>query len=79
MDFESFNSEIKDAVEYLRPYVCDTLPILHEAIEKNEKILFEGAQGIMLDIDFGTYPFVTSSNTGTSGVVLFRSPSPKNR
>ena len=68
LDFESFNSEIKDAVEYLRPYVCDTLPILHEAIEKNEKILFEGAQGIMLDIDFGTYPFVTSSNTGTSGV-----------
>ena len=34
LDFESFNSEIKDAVEYLRPYVCDTLPILHEAIEK---------------------------------------------
>ena len=61
-------SEIKEAVEYLRPFVCDTLVLLNKAIRNNDKILFEGAQGIMLDIDYGTYPFVTSSNTGTSGV-----------
>lgn len=44
-------------------YVTDTSPYLNEAIKKNKKIIMEGAQGAMLDVDFGTYPFVTSSNT----------------
>ena len=61
-------NEIKKAVEYLSPFVCDTLVLLNKAVKNNDKILFEGAQGIMLDIDYGTYPYVTSSNTGTSGV-----------
>ncbi len=61
-------NEIQIAADYLKPYICDTVPLLNKAMKKNEKILFEGAQGIMLDVDFGTYPYVTSSNTGAGGV-----------
>ncbi|AKJ65586.1 adenylosuccinate synthase [Kiritimatiella glycovorans] len=57
-----------EAAQYLRPYICDTIPLLNGARSKGDSILCEGAQGIMLDIDFGTYPYVTSSNTGASGV-----------
>jgi len=49
-------------------YVCDTSVLLNEMIDNNKKILFEGAQGVMLDIDHGTYPFVTSSNTAAGGI-----------
>ncbi len=52
----------------LRPYVCDTVLYLNEAIDQNKSVLFEGAQGTFLDIDFGTYPFVTSSNSIVGGV-----------
>ena len=45
------------------PYVADTSVILHQAIAQGQNVLFEGAQGAMLDVDYGTYPFVTSSNT----------------
>ena len=55
------------ALEVLRPLVCDILPLLHDAVARGEDILFEGAQGIMLDIDFGTYPYVTSSNAASGG------------
>ncbi|MBI2060878.1 MAG: adenylosuccinate synthase [Nitrospirae bacterium] len=47
----------------LRPYMADTSLLLHEAIKSGRKVLFEGAQGTLLDVDHGTYPFVTSSNT----------------
>lgn len=46
----------------LKPYVIDTVSLLHQAIEEDKKILCEGAQATLLDIDFGSYPFVTSSN-----------------
>ena len=59
--------QVKEAADYLRPFICDTIPLLHEAVQNNDNILFEGAQGVMLDVDFGTYPFVTSSNTGAGG------------
>jgi len=52
----------------LRPYVCDTVLFLNEAIDQEKTVLFEGAQGTFLDIDFGTYPFVTSSNSIVGGV-----------
>jgi len=57
----------RQALATLRPLVCDTVPLLHAAVERGERILFEGAQGIMLDLDFGTYPFVTSSSAGSGG------------
>ncbi|MCA9002459.1 MAG: adenylosuccinate synthetase, partial [Planctomycetes bacterium] len=52
----------------LRPFVADTGKLLRQAYRDGKSILFEGAQGVMLDIDHGTYPFVTSSNTGTGGI-----------
>ena len=48
--------------------VCDTGILLDEAFQAKKKILFEGAQGTMLDIDYGTYPYVTSSHPGANGV-----------
>jgi adenylosuccinate synthase len=53
--------------ERLRPYICDTAKIVSDAVARGEHILLEGAQGTMLDIDHGTYPFVTSSNTTAGG------------
>lgn len=55
------------AAQRLKPYVTDTIRLLNTAVEKGESILFEGAQGTMLDIDFGTYPFVTSSSATAGG------------
>ena len=52
----------------LTPYVTDTVAFMHDALASEKRILFEGAQGTMLDIDFGTYPYVTSSNC-TAGAV----------
>ena len=54
-------------VKALMPYVTDTIQFLHENLEAKKPILFEGAQATMLDIDFGTYPFVTSSNPTAGG------------
>ncbi len=63
---EKLRKEILDQAKILRPFLkkfaCDTSWMLNCAIEKNKKIIFESAQGTMLDIDFGTYPYVTSSN-----------------
>ena len=52
----------------LKPYVVDARVMLMDALRKNKRILFEGAQGTLLDVDFGTYPFVTSSNADISGL-----------
>ncbi len=55
--------------EKIRPYVCDGLTWLHKTLERGEKVLVEGAQATLLDIDFGSYPFVTSSNPTIGGVL----------
>ncbi len=57
----------RQLAERLRPMVCDTATLLHEKIRAGQRILLEGAQGTMLDIDHGTYPFVTSSSTTAGG------------
>ena len=54
--------------ERLRPYVCDTTELLLSAAESGKRLLFEGAQGALLDVDHGTYPFVTSSNSSGVGI-----------
>jgi adenylosuccinate synthase len=59
--------EVYAAFERLRPHVTNTIPVLHKAWKEGKTIVFEGAQGTLLDIDFGTYPFVTSSNTTAGG------------
>ena len=53
--------------ERLRPFICDTAKIVADAVARRENILLEGAQGTMLDVDHGTYPFVTSSSTTAGG------------
>ncbi|MFC0015383.1 MULTISPECIES: adenylosuccinate synthase [Allobacillus] len=68
LDIDAIYEEYKAYGETLAPYVTDTSIILEEEVEKGNKILFEGAQGVMLDIDHGTYPFVTSSSTSAAGV-----------
>jgi adenylosuccinate synthase len=57
----------KTAATQLKPFVADTIPLVHQQLEQGASILFEGAQGTLLDIDYGTYPFVTSSNATTGG------------
>lgn len=56
--------------EQLKPYLADTTVIVYEALQQNMNVLFEGAQGTLLDIDLGTYPYVTSSHPVTGGVCV---------
>jgi len=67
-DFSEIYKEYLKFGQRLKPYICDTALFLNQAIKDKKEILFEGAQGTFLDIDFGTYPFVTSSNATTGGV-----------
>lgn len=77
-DFDMNENEWMEAIDYLRQYTAiDCEYYLNDAIKANKKILAEGAQGAMLDIDFGTYPFVTSSNTITAGVCTGLGVSPR--
>ena len=68
IDFEKIYSEYVNYSKILKPYVCDTVTMLHKAIKNNENILCEGAQATLLDIDFGSYPYVTSSSPTIGGV-----------
>ncbi|MGP1505514.1 MAG: adenylosuccinate synthase [Eggerthia catenaformis] len=68
VDADSIFEEYKEYAKKIKPLVCDTGALLDEALLNHKKVLFEGAQGAMLDIDYGTYPFVTSSNPGANGV-----------
>lgn len=74
---ESLLKELKSYSEALKPYIVDTTELLWSYIDSDKKILLEGAQGTLLDIDHGTYPFVTSSNTVTSGACSGLGLSPK--
>lgn len=68
IDYNEVYNEYKEYAKILKPYVCDTITMLHKAIKNNENILCEGAQATLLDIDFGSYPYVTSSNPTIGGV-----------
>ena len=68
LDADEIVKEYQPYIEKLRPYVTNTSLLLNEAHKNNKKIFFEGAQGTLLDIDYGTYPFVTSSNPTAGGV-----------
>lgn len=70
VDAEAVIKEYLGYAETIRPYVVDTSVVLNDAIDEGRKVLFEGAQGVMLDIDQGTYPFVTSSNPTAGGVCI---------
>ena len=70
LDYDKILADYLGYAEKLRPYVTDTIFTLHDAIGRNEKILFEGAQATMLDLDYGTYPYVTSSHPVAGGVCV---------
>ena len=70
LDADRMYIEYAQAAEKIAPFVCDTAVLLNQALNNGESILFEGAQGTMLDIDHGTYPFVTSSSATSGGAVI---------
>ncbi|MDQ0176283.1 adenylosuccinate synthase [Bacillus chungangensis] len=67
---EEILDEYYEYGQQIRKYVCDTSVVLNDALDEGRRVLFEGAQGVMLDIDQGTYPFVTSSNPVAGGVTI---------
>ena len=77
LDAEEIIREYEVYAEKLRPFVCDTISLLNEEIDAGKKILFEGAQATMLDIDYGTYPYVTSSHPISGGVGIGAGVAPK--
>lgn len=68
LNFDEIYNKYVEYAEKLKPFVKDTSVKVYDAIKKDKTVLFEGAQGMLLDIDYGTYPFVTSSNTTAGGV-----------
>jgi adenylosuccinate synthase len=69
LDPKTMYEEYARAAEQVAPFVTDTAVMLNHAIDHGEKVMFEGAQGALLDIDHGTYPFVTSSSSTAGGAV----------
>jgi adenylosuccinate synthase len=69
LDPKTMYEEYARAAEKIAPFVTDTAVLLNDAIRNGEKVMFEGAQGALLDIDHGTYPFVTSSSSTAGGAV----------
>jgi adenylosuccinate synthase len=70
VDADKMYTEYASAAEKIAPFVCDTALLLNRSLKAGKSILFEGAQGTMLDIDHGTYPFVTSSNATSGGAAI---------
>ena len=68
IDADKIVEDYKKYAEYLKPYIVDSVAMIHEAIENGDNIVCEGAQATLLDIDFGSYPYVTSSNPTVGGV-----------
>ena len=67
IDLKQTLEDYKKYAEILKPHITDTITLLHKALESDKKVLCEGAQATLLDIDFGSYPFVTSSNPSVGG------------
>lgn len=70
VDYDDILAEYLAYADRLRPYVVDTTMLLGRALDAGKKVLFEGAQAMMLDLDHGTYPFVTSSNPSAGGACV---------
>ncbi len=76
-DFDTIYNEYVEYGKEIKKFVCDTSLLLEEEMEKNSKILFEGAQGVMLCLDHGTYPYVTSSSPTGASVPLNAGMAPR--
>lgn len=69
--------DYRSYLDYLKPYITDTISLLHNLLSQDKKILLEGAQGFLLDIDFGTYPYVSSSSSSIGGIFSGSGINPK--
>ncbi len=67
LSVDDLMKELEDSINILSPYICNTTNLLHEGLEADKSILLEGAQGCLLDVDHGTYPYVTSSSPTSGG------------
>jgi len=70
IDYEKIRDQYLKFADSIRPMVCDTAQLLNDAMRAGKRVLFEGAQGSMLDVDHGTYPFVTSSSATAGGACI---------
>ena len=77
LNYDEILAEYEGYADRLRPYVCDTIALINNEIDAGRKILFEGAQATMLDIDYGTYPYVTASHPISGGVTVGAGVAPK--
>ncbi len=77
LSWEAIYDEYLGYAERIKPFVCQTIEFMDKAIKAKKRILFEGAQGALLDVDFGTYPFVTSSTVVASGAASGAGISPR--
>ena len=71
IDIPSIDEEVERLYQYglqLKDYVADTFSLIDQKLSQGKRVLYEGAQGILLDVDYGTYPFVTSSSTASAGI-----------
>ncbi len=76
LDFDRIYEDYTAYGKKLKPFITDTSKVLNDAISQGKSILFEGAQGALLDVDFGTYPYVTSSSAGAGGACTGTGVSP---
>ena len=77
LDFDTIFEEYKGYIEKIKHRIVDTIPIVNKALNENKLVLFEGAQAMMLDINYGTYPYVTSSSPTLAGVTTGAGVSPR--
>ena len=77
LEFEPMYEKFSKLGRKMKPLIKDTVQLLNDALKNGKQVLFEGAQGAMLDIDFGTYPYLTSSNTTTGGICTGSGVPPK--
>lgn len=77
LSFEELHAEYCGYRERLRPFVKDAIDLVNRALDEGKRVLFEGAQGTLLDVDFGTYPYVTSSSSDVAGVSSGAGVSPR--
>lgn len=77
MDFDTILADYKGYAEKIKHRIIDSVPVINEALDSDKMVMFEGAQAMMLDINFGTYPYVTSSSPTTGGVTTGVGVSPR--
>ena len=77
LDADALSAEYFEYARQLAPYLANTAVLVHDALRAKQHIVAEGAQGVLLDIDLGTYPYVTSSSTGVAGALSGLSVGPK--